>query len=271
MSRLIHLSDLHFGRDRQNLLQPLLSSVNDATPDIVVISGDLTQRAREREYSAARDFIARIAAPVLCVPGNHDVPVHRPLTRFLRPYHYYRRYISPELAPVHTGEDVIVVGINTVDRFKWQTGRLSRGRARRACTALSRCPDLARVVVAHHPLDHPKRTKKKPIPGARRALATLMTCGADIILSGHLHLWHASAFAHTTATGDQHTAIQLHAGTSLSSRGRGEPNDFNILDIAPRSFRIARQSYDDQKGRFETAETRHFDRVSGRFMDGDAP
>ena len=85
MSRLIHLSDLHFGKDRPDLLTPLLESVNAFDPDLVIISGDLTQRAREKEYRAARAFIDRINAPVLSVPGNHDIPLHRPFTRFLTP------------------------------------------------------------------------------------------------------------------------------------------------------------------------------------------
>jgi predicted phosphodiesterase len=267
MSRLVHLSDLHFGKDREDLLEPLLQSVNAAKADLVAISGDLTQRAREREYQAAQDFIQLIDAPVLCVPGNHDVPVHRPVTRFLLPYWYYKRYISRDLTPVHRAQDMVVVGVNTVDRFKWQTGKLSKGRIRRACNALSDAPDAARIVVAHHPLNHPRVTKKKPIPGAEEALKTLMGCGADIILSGHLHIWHAGTFAHTAATGERHTAIQIHAGTSLSSRGRGEPNDFNIIDITPDRFHIARQSYEEAEGCFKTAETRRFDRVSESFID----
>ncbi|MFD2738364.1 metallophosphoesterase family protein [Sulfitobacter aestuarii] len=268
MSRLIHLSDLHFGKDRADLLEPLLGSVNESRPDLVAISGDLTQRAREREYRAARAFVDRIEAPVLSVPGNHDIPVHRPATRFLWPWRYYKRWIDSDLTPVHRRADCLVVGVNTVDRFRWQTGRLSHSRARRACAALRQAePGMAKVIVAHHPLNHPNTTKKKPIPGAEQALETLIDCGADMILSGHLHVWHAGAFAHRASDGGQANAIQIHAGTSLSSRVRGEPNDYNVIDIAPERFTIARISFDDATHSFTNTETRHFDRVSGRFLD----
>lgn len=267
MSRVIHLSDLHFGKDRPDLLRPLLAAVNDQSPDLVVISGDLTQRAREKEYRAARAFIDRITSPVLCVPGNHDIPVHRPLTRLVAPWRYYRRYIGRDLTPVHRGADFLAVGINTVDRFKWQTGRLSRGRLRRACRSLSDAAEGAlRIAVCHHPLDHPNTTKKRPIPGAGPALRQLLDCGADVILSGHLHIWHAGTFAHPAAEHDGHRAIQLHAGTSLSSRQRGEPNNFNLIEITPHEVEVTRLGFDDAQGAFTKAEARQFSRASGEFV-----
>lgn len=267
MSRLIHLSDLHFGKDRPDLITPLLDAVNGYAPDLVIISGDLTQRAREKEYRAARAFIDRIKAPVLCVPGNHDIPFHRPFTRFLAPWRYYRHWIARDLTPSHQGGDYIAVGINTVDRFKWQAGRLTSRQLRRACAALSAGSETAlRIAVCHHPLDHPQETKKRPIPGARRALRRLLNCGADLILSGHLHVWHAGTFAHPAAEHDGHRAIQLHAGTSLSSRQRGEPNDFNLIDVSPLQVDVARITFDDEKEAFTKAEARQFNRASGEFV-----
>jgi 3',5'-cyclic AMP phosphodiesterase CpdA len=263
MTRLLHLSDLHFGKDRPDLLAPLLNRINDLKADLVTISGDLTQRAREREYEAAYNFIDQIDAPVLSIPGNHDIPVHRPVTRFLQPWRYYRRWISSDLTPVFENDEMIVVGLNTVDRFRWQTGRLSRSRIAKACAAIGDVPATKlRVLVAHHPLTHPSKTKKKPIPGAAAALNRLLDCGADMILSGHLHTWHADTFASTTDRNGGSRAIQLHAGTSLSSRVRGEPNDFNLVTISPDTIEVDRISYDEENGNFETTETRHFDRVS---------
>tara|TARA_R110002049_G_scaffold44333_6_gene130256 strand:+ start:115602 stop:116408 length:807 start_codon:yes stop_codon:yes gene_type:complete len=268
MSRLVHLSDLHFGKDRPDLLAPLLQAVNGFSADLVIISGDLTQRAREREYIAARQFIDQIKAPVLSVPGNHDIPVHRPFTRFFRPWRYYRRQISRDLTPVYQGDDFIAVGMNTVDRFKWQTGRVGWSGLRRACAAFGTATTgQLRVLITHHPLDHPRTTKKKPIPGAGRALGQLLDCGADMILSGHLHIWHAGTFAHRARTTRDKTAIQLHAGTSLSTRQRGEPNDFNVIDISSAQIAITRVGFDDAKGQFEKAEARHFDRASQTFID----
>ncbi len=260
MTRIVHLSDLHFGKDREDLLEPLLASIAALSPDLVAISGDLTQRAREREYIAAGRFIDRITAPVLVVPGNHDVPVHRPFTRFLMPWRYYRKYIDANLTPIFEDDAALVVGVNTVDRFSWQTGRLSGRRISRTCAALAEAPrHKARILVAHHPLNHPTETHKRPIPGAEKALAQFLECGTDLILSGHLHTWHVGTFAEGERGG---AAVQLHAGTSLSSRLRGEPNDFNVIDIKPNYFDIRRQSHHEGEKGFKTTETRRFDRVS---------
>ncbi|APE45159.1 phosphodiesterase [Sulfitobacter alexandrii] len=263
MTRLVHLSDLHFGKDRVDLIQPLLTALDLLRPDHVAISGDLTQRARRREYESARRFIDKIAAPVLCIPGNHDIPIHRPFTRFLWPFRHYRSHISRDLTPTVETPEMVMVGLNTVDRFRWQAGRLSASRLRRACSAMGAAPaHKLRVLVAHHPLEHPEGVSKKPIPGAAEALERLIGCGADLILSGHLHLWHAGEFAHRAGDRDQRNAIQLHAGTSLSSRVRGQPNDFNVIDISERSVAVARQSFNEESGSFETTETRQFNRAS---------
>ena len=121
-TRLIHISDLHFGRDRPELMRPLLAALNDLAPDVVAISGDLTQRARASQFRAARTFIDHIEAPVLCVPGNHDLPVHRPFRRFFRPFSNYRKHISPDLSPAWMSPDLALIGINTMSPWRWQTG-----------------------------------------------------------------------------------------------------------------------------------------------------
>ncbi|MEM5520740.1 metallophosphoesterase [Sulfitobacter sp. AS59] len=260
MSRVIHLSDLHFGRDRPDILGPLQDSVNGLNADLMVISGDLTQRARHHQFEDAKQFIGKITAPVLTVPGNHDIPLHRPITRFLAPFLRYKQWINADLTPQFETDDMVVIGINSVDRFAWQAGRLSARRLRHACTAMERAPKhKARIIVMHHPLEHPVQTKKKPARGAKQALDQLLSGGADMILSGHLHAWHAENFKVTSGT---HSAVQLHAGTTLSTRLRGEPNDFNVIDISPASFDIQRLSFVEENQRFETTEARHFSRAS---------
>ena len=262
MTRLIHLSDLHFGKDRPDLLAPLLASIDTFAADLVIISGDLTQRARRSEYREARAFIDRIASPVLCVPGNHDIPIHRPFTRFFAPWRYYRRWISNDLTPVAETADALVIGLNSVDRFRWQTGRMSWNRVRKACRSMEAADaGKLRIMVTHHPLNHPSETKKKPIPGAAEALDRLIACGADMVLSGHLHIWHAGMFAHRAGGEGKKAAVQLHAGTSLSSRVRGEPNDFNLIDIGADKVAVERISFDEAKGQFEKSEARTFERA----------
>lgn len=260
MSTLVHLSDLHFGKDRPDLLEPLLSCVNALEPDIVAISGDFTQRARRSQFEEAHNFIQRLNAPVLGVPGNHDVLLDRPFQRFFMPWRRYRKWINTDLTPRFENDDMVVIGINSVDRFSWQTGKLTVGRIAHACKAMDdTAARKARILVVHHPLQHPNHTKKKPIPGADVALEKLLSCGANLILSGHLHTWHAENF--TVESGGT-TAIQLHAGTSLSSRVRGEPNDFNVIKIADDRVCVDRLSFNEDKRVFETTEARTFNRAS---------
>ena len=254
MRRLVHLSDLHFGRERPDLIGPLLEAIEALAPDLVAISGDLTQRARDREYRAARAFLDAVPAPLLVVPGNHDVPLHLPLRRMLAPWHGWRRWIGEELEPTFEDDAMTVVGVNSVDPLSWQTGRLSRRRLSRACERLGRGADpRVRVVVAHHPLVHPAGSTKRPIPGAAAALQRLTGCGVDLILSGHLHAWHASPFAEQE---DDGSAIQLHAGTGLSTRVRGEPNDFNLVELDAERIAVTRHMADADA--YAPAETRAF-------------
>jgi 3',5'-cyclic AMP phosphodiesterase CpdA len=265
MSRLIHLSDLHFGKDRPDLLAPLIACVNELNPDLIAISGDFTQRARDGQFEEAHDFIQQLEAPVLAVPGNHDVSLHRPFKRFFMPWRSYKKWIDTNLTPTFENDDMIVVGINSVDRFSWQTGRLTSGRINHACAAMNDAEDgKARVLVVHHPLEHPAGTKKKPIPGADQALDRLLGCGANLILSGHLHTWHADNFTVKSGTT---TAVQLHAGTSLSSRVRGEPNDFNVIDISGNHIDVSRLSFNEDARVFETTEARQFNRASDTLIE----
>ncbi|MFY0633982.1 MAG: metallophosphoesterase [Vannielia sp.] len=225
MRRILHLSDLHYGRADAGLEEPLLSTISDLKPDLVVISGDFTQRARRRQFEDAAAFVARIEAPVLSVPGNHDTPIDNLYRRFVTPFHRYKSYIDPELEPAVEDGEMSVIGVNTVNRFSWQRGRFSRRTVRRVCGAFEPQQGKLKVVVVHHPLEHGPTVEKRLMRGASAALTALSGCGADVVLSGHLHT--ASAAPFTAAPG----LLFVQAGTGLSTRLRGETNNFNLLDI----------------------------------------
>jgi 3',5'-cyclic AMP phosphodiesterase CpdA len=110
---LVHLSDLHFGRVDPRILPPLLAAVAAAEPDLVVISGDFTQRARVREFKDAASFLAKLPQPQLLVPGNHDVPLYDLMRRWLAPLRRYRHYITDDLAPFYADKEIAILGINT--------------------------------------------------------------------------------------------------------------------------------------------------------------
>lgn len=227
-TRLIHLSDLHFGKDRPELMRPLLEAVNTLSPDLVAISGDLTQRALSSQFRAARAFIDHIDAPVLCVPGNHDLPVHRPFLRFARPFAKYRKHISEDLSPALMTPDVALIGINTMQPWRWQTGWAKRSIIRQAAHLCQTGPaHRLNVIVAHHPFELPPDSGKRGMINAEWGLRTLAEAGADIILSGHLHQWRVVS----PPEPEMAELLQIHCGTGLSTRMRGEPNDFAEITI----------------------------------------
>jgi 3',5'-cyclic AMP phosphodiesterase CpdA len=237
MARIIHISDLHFGRTRSELLRPLIGLLNGIRADLIAISGDLTQRARSSQFRAARAFIDRLEAPVLVVPGNHDVPLDDVFTRMLFPFRRYRKWIDRDLEPHFENAEITVTGMNTVNPYAWQRGRVGSRALRRVCNAFASEGDRVRIVVAHHPFEHQPTDAKVLMKGAEKAVDALAECGADIILTGHLHSWRAEPFAERVG---RRGALQVHAGTGLSTRLRGEENDFNVLTIHPGEVTVDR-------------------------------
>lgn len=261
MRRILHLSDLHYGRVNPDLEAPLLAQIAALAPDLVVISGDLTQRARPAEFRAARAFIDRITARVLCVPGNHDTPLYNLAMRFLRPFSRYRRYISPDLEPVFHDPEITVLGLNTVNPFAWQRGRLGAGALSPICDKLGDDAGQMRIVALHHPPEQDPETAKRLMKGAREALVELSNCGADIVLSGHLHHGTAAPFR---AAPD---LLFVQAGTGLSTRLRGpQQNTFNQLDIENGSLKIV--MWGAQTGEFSPAQTSYWHREDGAWRRG---
>ncbi|PYE84448.1 metallophosphoesterase family protein [Pseudoroseicyclus aestuarii] len=254
MRRILHISDLHFGKTRPDLLDPLVDLTNDLAPDLVAFSGDLTQRAREHQFEEARAFIDRLEPPVLVTPGNHDTPLDNIWLRFAKPFGRYKRIISRNLEPEWHDEAVSVVSVNTVNRFSWQRGRISRHTRDRVCRAFQGRDDgRIHVVMMHHPLEHGPEVEKRLMRGARSAVAELGDCGADVVLSGHLH---NAAVAPLTA---EPRVLLVQAGTGLSTRVRDEPNSVNLLHVEQGRIRVERYVAGESP-RFDLAETVRFEK-----------
>lgn len=231
MRTLAHLSDLHFGRIDPAVLEPLRTAVLAAKPDLIAISGDFTQRARRKQFAAAREFLDALPAPKLVVPGNHDVPLWNVARRFLTPFTRYKEYISPELEPEYVDEEMIVIGVNTARSFTHGEGRINARQVSRIVARLAAVPaSLIRVIVTHHPFDLPPGVHEGRLVGhARMAMAKLAQANADLFLSGHLHLSHASHSAERYRI-EGHSALIVQAGT-VSTRGRGEQPSFNLIRV----------------------------------------
>jgi 3',5'-cyclic AMP phosphodiesterase CpdA len=259
---IVHLSDLHFGRTDAEILQPLIEAVNRIAPHLVVVSGDLTQRARSREFQEARHFLDALPQPQIIVPGNHDVPLYNIFSRFARPLAKYRRHISENVEPTYVDQEIAVVGINTARSLTFKDGRVNHeqiARIRKRLCALDN--HIVKIIVTHHPFDLPAPYDEDELVGrARLAMATLADCGADLLLAGHLHTSHAgSTDARYNIPG--YSALVVQAGTASSTRGRGETNSFNAIRTSPSSIAIERHGWIPESKIFTLVKTETFESI----------
>ncbi|WP_343723520.1 metallophosphoesterase [Herbaspirillum seropedicae] len=232
MRRVIHLSDLHFGRTDPAIIEPLIAQIHELQPDLVVVSGDLTQRARSSQFRQARQFLDALPTPQLVVPGNHDVPLFNVAARLLQPLRKYKRHITPDLQPLYVDDEIAVVGINTARSLTIQDGRVNDRQIELARRELAAVGDhLIKIIVTHHPFDLPPGPQHHGLVGqALPAMRAFALCGADLLLAGHVHASSAvSSAARYRIAG--YSALVVQAGTATSTRGRGEANSFNVLQI----------------------------------------
>jgi 3',5'-cyclic AMP phosphodiesterase CpdA len=247
-----HISDLHFGTEDPRLAEALLHDLAEAAPSVVAVSGDLTQRARSRQFEAARAFLARLPAPRVVVPGNHDIPLFDVARRFLAPLARYHRYIDAEADPFYVDEEIALQGINTARSNTWKDGRVSErqilGLRARLC-ALPR--GLFKVMVSHHPFAPPPRDPAPPLVGrGLRALEAAADCGVELLLAGHLHEGY-TADVRATHVSLARSMIVAQAGTALSRRRRGEPNAYNLVTVDPPRLGVQVRAWTGR--RFEAA------------------
>jgi 3',5'-cyclic AMP phosphodiesterase CpdA len=263
MRTIVHLSDLHFGRLDRRVIAPLVVAINELVPDLVVVSGDLTQRARRREFAAARDFLQSLDVPRLVVPGNHDVPLYDFVRRFLRPLNRYRELVTEELEPIFMDEEMVVLGLNSARSLTFDRGRLNQEQVRRAADRLRDVPPhLIKIIVTHHPFDLPDDYDSRHLVGrARMAMAQLASVGADLFLAGHLHVRHIGHTAERYKIAG-HSALVVQAGT-ISTRHRGEANSFNVVRVDRPHITVMHRSWDDTRQTFLEASVRKFQHGDG--------
>jgi 3',5'-cyclic AMP phosphodiesterase CpdA len=260
MRTLVHISDIHFGRIDYAIVETLTAKINEINPSLVVVSGDLTQRARSKQFIEARQFLDKLPKPQIIVPGNHDIPLHNVFARFLSPLEKYKKYITDDLEPFYADEHIAVLGINTARSLTIKDGRINErqiGVIREKLCALA--PDTLKVVVTHHPFDLPETYDDRDIVGrAEMVMREIADCGADLFLAGHLHVSHIGHTAERYKLGEGQSALVVQAGTATSTRGRGEANSFNLIEFEHPRLIVKRLECLTAETGFVLAETQEF-------------
>lgn len=279
MLTVLHGSDLHFGKHHDpEASRAFLVSVREIAPDLIVLSGDFTQRAKVAEYRQAHDYLRALpAVPVVVTPGNHDVPLYRAFERLFAPYRNYRHWISPDLDSVtHLDGAVVVALCSAAPHRAIVNGRIRPDQLRFAADAFAEAPEgVVRVVVLHHHLaPAPDYQSDRPIPGAARILDTLERMGVELVLAGHLHRAYIGNSLDTYPGEDrEHGVVIVHCGTTTSRRGRARErlkNTFNLVRIAPAFLEVSHFMYFEEAGGFAPFSMHVFPRQKQKYFAADA-
>lgn len=242
--KIAHLADLHFGRiAHPRIVEALIEDVNGLGADLVALSGDLTQRARPREYRQAAAFIGKLKAPVLVVPGNHDMyPWWHPVHRLTLPRRRFDRWITARRYPSFEKEGLAVLGISSATGFTVKRGFVRRRTCAKVREYYGGAPAEAfKVLVVHHP---PARLVAsgagESALGGRGLLEAAARAGVRLVLSGH---WHVSHVGQVMAAGGH--LVLAHAGTAASDRRRAPQkglNSYHVVQVESGTFSIAERS-----------------------------
>ena len=260
MAMIAHLSDLHFGAHDDRLVAAVEERINEIQPELVVISGDFTQRARTDQFKLACAFLERLKAAgheVLGVPGNHDVPLYDVLRRFLSPLTRYRRYIDETLCPFHEIPGAAVLGINTARSLTFKDGRINEEQVAFIHESFARSRfGVSRILVTHHPLFalpvSDEQELGKPIGRQPLALEAIEDAGVDLLLAGHNH--RASTHHARDLVTDAGRALVIQAGTATSTRLRDEEQSFNLVGVEDKAVTVAVQAWDGTAFKSRDAE-----------------
>jgi 3',5'-cyclic AMP phosphodiesterase CpdA len=273
MPRLVHLSDLHFGAHDETLVEAVEWQIDALKPDLVVISGDFTQRARTEQFKEACRFLERLrdsGHEVLGVPGNHDVPLYDVLRRFLSPLTRYRRFIDESLCPFVELPGIAVLGINTARSLTFKDGRINDRQVEFIRDTFARTPaEAVRILVTHHPLFALKVGEEmSPAIGRQElALDAIQDAGVDMLLAGHHH--HASSHDASELVTRVGSALVVQAGTATSTRVREQEQSFNVIDIAGGAATITVNAWDGND--FRPSDAKRYEWVEGKWKLRPAP
>jgi 3',5'-cyclic AMP phosphodiesterase CpdA len=229
---ILQISDPHFGTERAAVVNALSLLVKKKKPDIAIWSGDITQRARHAQFTAAREFADKLAIPqLLAIPGNHDIPLFNLAARIFFPYASYKRAFGNDLEPIFESEELLILCLNTTRPWRHKNGEVSKRQIDRVTNKVAKANSLQlKVIVTHQPVsvELPDDDENLLI-GYSRAIESWASAGADLILGGHIHRPHVHKIADYLGP-SAGNLWSVQAGTAISKRTRdGIPNSINLI------------------------------------------
>lgn len=261
MPTFVHISDIHFGREQPEVIEGWFKATAEIQPNIVIISGDLTQRATDEEYTAVQQFLKKLQLqwPYFVIPGNHDMSATDLPERFFKPWKKWQSYISPEVEPVLKAADYTLVGVNTARAagfyFDWSRGQISKSQI----TAVEHkfqgtAENSLKVLVAHHPFWLPDQSEYRDVVEHRdAAIEAFHFAGIDLILSGHVHLPYTQILQ---------GVLIVHSGTTFSNRLKeGQSNSFNVIQANNEQIKVVFMNWNGRQ--FQATEEREFQHGEG--------
>lgn len=267
MTKLMQLSDLHFGAEIPEAVDALVEAAERLRPDRILIGGDFTMRARKTEWKAAREFMDRLPAPTFSIPGNHDIPgVNDLADRFFTPWKRYREAIGKNLEPVETIGDIEVVGLNTARRFgapsfDWSLGAVSVAQ----CLELPfrfRSDTVLRAVILHHPLAAPEKNDRRLLKRNGMLLTAFEAAKVDLVMAGHYHQSHIDLLPLPIGKRD---AVLSHVSTACSWRTKDEPPGFHMITAGDGHIGVTRYRFDEAAARFDEHGAERFRKVEDKW------
>jgi 3',5'-cyclic AMP phosphodiesterase CpdA len=248
MKKIAQISDLHFSTEDLLVTEGLIKELNAISPDVIAISGDLTQRARTNQFLLVRAFLEKLKAPKIIIPGNHDIPLFDLIRRFIAPLNRYKRLITSDMNPLYEDDEIAVLGINTARSLTWKEGRISVKQIKDMEKVLCRISnDKLKIIVTHHPFIPPPGSPGIKIVGRSvSALRVIDECHVDLLLAGHLHQGY-SGDVRPYYPSAEHSVISVQAGTAISNRRRNEPNAYNLISVDKGSIIIEIKKWDGNK------------------------